>query len=427
MKVLLTQGYLHGTEIPVYPLGLSCLGACLTKHEVKIYDPNVESSALGGLLECIQDYKPDVIGLSLRNIDSTNKRKVVFYYDMFRDMVSAVSAVLPENCLTVIGGSGFSMFAEEIFKDLSQIHFGIYREGEMTFPLLLDNLEQPAKVPGLFYRDSETILFTGPAQQTDPGSITFARLSHLNPAAYKRHDDSIGVETKRGCNLHCIYCIYSFLNGKKLRLRPPEAVVDDVEQIIQSGCNRFTFVDSAFNYPQGHAEKICSELINRNLQIRWSAWFHEQFITESFIELCIKAGCEKFIFSPDGFSDVTLKKLGKSFNKADILACFDIMRKFDGIEMCFNFFKNPPGNTLSTFFSLLSFYIRAKTVLKKRVHFEFNSLRIEPHTRLHELALLEGIVEADDNLLFPRQYTNKKTWYIESLFDFLISIKERKK
>lgn len=425
MKVLLTQGYLHGTETPVYPLGLSCLGACLTKHEVCFYDPNIEPEALPGLIKCIREYQPGVIGFSLRNIDSTNKKNVVFYYDMFRDMVSSVCAVLPENCITVVGGSGFSMFAQEIFKDLQSVDFGVYREGETTFPQLLENLDKPEKVPGLFYRKDKQIRFTGPAGQTDPNLITLTKLNQLNPSSYRRYEDGVGVETKRGCNLNCIYCIYGFLNGKKLRLRPPKAVVDDVEQIMQSGCSRFTFVDSAFNYPQSHAEKICSELLNRNLQIRWSAWFHEQSITKSFVELCIAAGCDKFIFSPDGFSDVTLRQLGKSFTKADVLRSFDIIRKFDDVDICFNFFKNPPGNTVGTFFSLLLFYFKAKLMVKNRVHFEFNSLRVEPHTRLHELALAEGVVDPEDTLLFPRPYTYKKTWYLDCIFDFLIDIKQR--
>ncbi len=427
MKVLLTQGYLHGSETPVYPLGLSCLAACLEKHDLTIYDPNIEPEALSGLVKVVREKIPEVIGFSLRNIDSTNKRDVVFYYDMFRDMVSKVCAVAPPDCITVVGGSGFSMFAREIFQDLPSIQFGIYREGETTFPLLLDNLEDPAKIPGLFYRENKSIRFTGPASQTAPETIALTSLVHLDPASYKRYEDSVGIETKRGCNLNCIYCIYGFLNGKKIRLRPPGAVVDDIERVLQSGCTRFTFVDSAFNYPQTHAEKICLELRRRKLQVAWSAWFHEQLLTESFVELCIETGCDKFIFSPDGFSDTTLQQLGKSFTKADILRCFKIMKKFDNIDICYNFFKNPPGNSVLTFVQLLFFYITAKVVLKNRVHFEFSSLRVEPHTRLHKLALAEGVVSPEDNLLFPKQYTYAKTRYIEYIFDFLIGIKQKKK
>jgi radical SAM superfamily enzyme YgiQ (UPF0313 family) len=424
MRVLLTQAYLAGAEIPVYPLGLSCIAATLGEHEVKIYDPNIESAGLNGLELAIRNFKPDILGLSLRNIDSTNKRTVVFYYETFRDMVARISKVLPPGCKTVIGGSGFSMFAEEIFKDLHQIDYGIYREGEITFTQLLQQLDKPDLVPGLFYRDQQGIRFTGSAPQIGPENITLANFTELDPAAYKDFEDGLGIETKRGCNLGCIYCVYSFLNGKKLRLRSPESVVDDVEKLLQRGCKKFTFVDSAFNYPIEHAENICRELLKRQLPVTWSAWFHEKYITDEFVALCLEAGCTKIIFSPDGFSDVTLQRLGKNFKKSDVIRSFNIIRQFDNVHVCYNFFKNPPGNDTLTFIKLICFYFKAKYLLKSRVHFEFNSLRIEPHTKLHELALQEGVVEPANKLLYPVQYTNKKTLYLEKIFDLLIRFKE---
>ena len=423
MRVLLVQAFLAGAETPVYPLGLSCLASTLKDHEVRIYDPNIEPGSIDGLADVIGQFIPEVVGLSLRNIDSTNKRKVVFYYDTFREMVAFVAGVLPADCKTVIGGSGFSMFAEEIFKELWQIDFGVFREGERVFPALLGNLEHPEKVAGIFYRKNDEIVFTGPAVQAGENDFILPERSLLNPAVYEKYEDAIGVETKRGCNLNCIYCIYSFLNGKKLRLKPVGQVVDDIEAIVESGSRIFTFVDSVFNYPLSHAEDICREIIKRDLSVTWSAWFHEKFVSEEFIRLAMQAGCNKVIFSPDGFSDICLKKLGKNISKKEILHSFDIMRKIEGVEVCFNFFKNPPGQNIITFIQLLLFYFKAKYLLGKRVHFEYNSLRVEPYTKLYDIALKEGVVSPEETLLYPKQYTNQKTWYIEKAFDLLSSLK----
>jgi len=78
---------------------------------------------------------------------------------------------------------------------------------------------------------------------------------------------------------------------------------------------------------------------------------------------------------------------------------------------------------LRNFFSMILFILRAKLKLKKRVHFEFNSLRIEPHTKLYEIALKEGIIKKTDNLLFPKYYTQRKTWFIEKLFNLMLRLK----
>lgn len=423
MRVFLAQAYLEGRETPVFPLGLNALAASLTGHEVEVFDPNVAAAPMEELVARLQTFRPQVLGLSLRNIDSTNKREVVFYYQFFRTMLETIRPHLPPGCRIVVGGSGFSMFAMKIMDDLPEIDFGVYREGERVLPELLDNLDEPEKVAGLFYRDGSGVVFTGPAPLTDmekrPGSPQGA----VDFAPYQDLDDAIGVETKRGCNLNCIYCIYGFLNGKQLRLRSPEQVVDDIEAIAARGCPRFTFVDSVFNYPLDHAQAICKEMIRRRLTISWSAWFHEKFVSSELIELVIEAGCDKVIFSPDGFSDTTLRLLGKSFRHKDIISCFEIMRQFPQVEVCYNFFKNPPGQGFITFIRLLLFYFKAKKVFGPRVHFEFNSLRVEPHTRLYDLALKEGVVSPDDDLLFPVQYSNPGTRYIEKLFDLLATLK----
>ena len=81
--------------------------------------------------DIVIEFSPDIIGISLRNIDSTNKRRVVFYYDYLKKTLDVVKAL--SNAKIIIGGSGFSMFAKEIMKDEPRIDFGIFLEGEITF------------------------------------------------------------------------------------------------------------------------------------------------------------------------------------------------------------------------------------------------------------------------------------------------------
>ncbi len=39
----------------------------------------------------------------------------------------------------------------------------------------------------------------------------------------------MGVETKRGCPNNCSYCLYPVLQGRRMRLRSPERVADELE------------------------------------------------------------------------------------------------------------------------------------------------------------------------------------------------------
>src|SRR5665647_2365501 len=92
MKVLLVQAYLGGNEPPVFPLGLACIAASIPHHETKIFDSNTVTNPFETLRELAIDFNPDIVGISLRNIDSTNKSTVVFYYAWLKDLIAAIQA-----------------------------------------------------------------------------------------------------------------------------------------------------------------------------------------------------------------------------------------------------------------------------------------------------------------------------------------------
>ncbi len=72
MKVLLISANTTHAPHPVYPLGLDYLiGALTPRHEVRILDMNV-AGGLEQLEAAIRDGDPDVIGLSIRNIDNVD-------------------------------------------------------------------------------------------------------------------------------------------------------------------------------------------------------------------------------------------------------------------------------------------------------------------------------------------------------------------
>jgi len=424
MNILLIQAYLGGKETPVFPLGLSCLASSIKGHNLKIFDPNVSEDYIVELSDILGKYRPNLVGISLRNIDSTNKSKVVFYYGYLKETIDVIKADPGRNIKIVIGGSGFSMFANEIMQNESRIDYGVFLEGESTFTELLEHFDQPKTVRGIYYRENGKLVFTGPRNQVDLNTIAIPDRKIFPMESYFDIPDAIGVETKRGCTFGCIYCVYGFLNGKNLRLKEPLKVVDEIESLkVDMKVKNFTFVDSVFNFPLSHAESICKEIIKRGLDVSWSAWFHENYLDEEFVDLVRNAGCKKIILSPDGFSDDILSRLGKTIKKKDILRVFDMLKDVDGIETCYNFFKNPPGQNFFTFLRLMKFYFKAKISMKDKVHFEFNSIRIEPYTKLYKIALEEGIIDKDNNLLYPTYFTTKNNSYIERLFSIMLLFK----
>jgi radical SAM superfamily enzyme YgiQ (UPF0313 family) len=406
------------------PLGLAMLGAACKDHEVRVLDLNQHPAFLVELERGLLEFAPQVVGVSLRNIDSTNKRRVTFYYAHLEPTLATIRRAAP-GAVIILGGAAFSMYAERVMNDQPEADLGLMLEGEASLPHLLANLDNLAATPGVYWRQGAELRFSGPPSAPGLASLAPPAWELLDVPLYSKLPFGVGVETKRGCALACAYCPYPFLSGRGYRLKSPSAVADEIQNLHQGhGVKEFTFVDSVFNLPRQHAQAVCEELLARKLGVKWSAWFNEQGLTRDFVLLAKEAGCNNFIFSPDGFSDRALAALGKNVTLADIKAAYELMRSLPGTKVSYNFFKNPPGQSLGAACALLKFMFQAKREMGgPRVSFELNSIRVEPHTRLREIALAQGQISASDDLLEPRYYKNPGTGHIEAAFNLLLRLK----
>ena len=74
MRLLLTAANLCTDPYPVYPLGMSVIAKALTDagHTVRQFDALADG--LNTLPETIRSFRPDAIGVSIRNLDTVNSR-----------------------------------------------------------------------------------------------------------------------------------------------------------------------------------------------------------------------------------------------------------------------------------------------------------------------------------------------------------------
>jgi anaerobic magnesium-protoporphyrin IX monomethyl ester cyclase len=423
MRILLVQSWLGGDGPPVFPIALACLAASLPGHDIACFDPNTAADPLGALTQRLKDFAPEAVGLSLRNIDSTNTRVNVSYLGPFSRMLATIreSTSVP----IIVGGSGFSMFAKLLMEAYPAIDYGVYLEGEQTLATLIEVLDSPdgdpAGVPSLFVRQGNDVRFTGPAPKMAFTDLPSPDFSVLPMAPYKAAPWGFGVETKRGCALSCLYCPYGFLNGRIYRKKSPQRVAEELFRLQHEfGLTRFTFLDSIFNVPDDHARAVMEAIIDKGVTLSWSAWFTERGLTRDFLELAGQAGCDTVIFSPDAYGDQALAKLGKAVTQAEIKAAYRLVRDMSCFEVSYNFFKNPPGQTLFSAVAMVAFLMKARLQMGRRAHFELNSLRVEPHTALATLAEAEGLLAPGQGLLEPVLYSQKRTAYIETIFNVLL-------
>jgi anaerobic magnesium-protoporphyrin IX monomethyl ester cyclase len=399
----------------VFPLGLAYIASALReKHELCCYDPNVFENPFQELSIVIDKFNPDVVAVSLRNLDnvfSFNKRS---YYPEFKRLVRQIKQQKPD-CKVVVGGAGFSIFAEEIIKDNPEIDFGIISEGENSFPQLIINLDHPEQVPGVVFRkNGQTVAIKQKPVAFDSLPKPSRELFIIKK--YQKALFSIGVQSKRGCGFNCVFCSKRIQGGNTCRMRPAKKVVDEIECLVNNfGVSTCFFVDSTFNFPFSHCEEICKEIVKRRLDVRWSADFRPDFLNEYLMKLCVKAGCNWFGFSPDGACDSAMKMLGKNFGVQQVKKTFELARKTEGANVGYSFLHDLPFHNQENTLGLLRMVSKMMFLCGKKLRYvTFSKVRIYPRTKFYQIALEQGKIDSNTNLLYPTYYRSGSRIQVEN-------------
>lgn len=399
MRVLLVQVNASSDRNPaVYPIGLSYVGTALKlkNHEAEILDLNVMEDPLASLRDKIKRMKPQVVGLSLKYASPIPHDCVT----QCNSITKEIRKVGHPQTKIIMGGPGFTLFTEKLMKYVPELDYGVVYEGEESVPELLENLENAEKVKGILYRKDGKIIFSGNRKRLDFNSLPMPRRDLHDISNYFFRPYIIGVQTKRGCIVKCIYCAYSTIDGATLRMRRPEHVVDEIEHLVNVyGVKSIAFTDNVFNIPPDHAERICRNMIKRKVDVQWTAWLHPKYVTREFVELAKDAGCRRFEFSPDGFSDNSLKGLGKKMTKKDIINTYNIIKEVKGIEVRYNFFFWPPGQNIAALLEMAYFKLKLKLTLGRRLlNSKFGAIVLDESTKLYEIAVQQGLINEDTDL-----------------------------
>jgi len=125
-KVLLISNNRCTTRDPVFPLGLACLNSALRRagHDTLWADRLAGEETIEAILA---RYHPDIVGISVRNIDDVIVGKQETFFDNLPSLGELIRR--KSNCPVVIGGSGFSIFPRQLL-ELSGADYGIRGEGE---------------------------------------------------------------------------------------------------------------------------------------------------------------------------------------------------------------------------------------------------------------------------------------------------------
>jgi radical SAM superfamily enzyme YgiQ (UPF0313 family) len=348
------------------------------------------------LNDALNRFQPDLIGISLRNLDNLTYPTSVSYLKEAEEVIGICRR--SSSSQLVIGGSGYSLAPQEILQHLD-VDFGIVGEGEEIFPPLVKSLEKGDPIS-----PSPCLLIK---EKPFPRSIEGARVSSIRSpdrGLFQTHryleEGGMGnIQTKRGCPFSCIYCTYPLLEGKRIRLRKQGEVVEEIRQLAEEGVDYIYFVDDIFNYPPSFAEDLCREMTRRKIDVKWSAFVSPGFLNEELLKWMKEAGCVGIEFGTDSGSPRILKNYRKEFTQEDIVRSSKICSKLM-INHCHYLLFGGPDEDVETIEE--SFQLMDE--LDPTAVIAMLGIRIYPGTELEKISLSQKVIHQDSNLIYPHFY-----------------------
>ncbi len=332
---------------PIAPIGLDYVAEALGKagHEVFLLDLCWEERWEDAADRFFREREYGLVGVTIRNTDDCSLPTRESFLPACARIVAGIRG--RTDAPVVLGGVGFSVMPEAVLARCGA-EAGIRGDGEFAFPRLAGRLEKGREIddlPGLLVRRNGRWRVNPVSFRPLSGLPAMSR-SFADNRRYFREGGQAGIETKRGCPCPCAYCADPIAKGKRSRLRPPEAVADELARLIDMGIDHIHTCDSEFNVPEGHATAVCREIVRRGLgeKLRWYAYCAPAPFTRDLAGVMRRAGCAGINFGADSGDDGMLARLGRAFRADDIRNAVRSCREA-GIAVMLDLLLGSPGET----------------------------------------------------------------------------------
>ena len=209
---------------------------------------------LSDVEDAVREFGPDLVGLSIRNLDNQSSSNSVWNLPAVREIVERIRGVSEAKILC--GGPAFSILPAECMEYVGA-DLGIAGDAAEAFSTLVQRLDDGRDykdIPGIVYRDDGEVVVSEGRFVSD--FHNFPRLDLLDMRKYNGSGFGIGVVTKLAQAYYPT--LDSNYDGSDWRARPPEEVVEEIAGLNRDfGINKFFFIDSGFNVPADAAKSLC--------------------------------------------------------------------------------------------------------------------------------------------------------------------------
>jgi len=388
------------------PLGLMQLAAVVPDHEVEILDLKYRNLSSRSLAKKIS--RADVVGVSTLTPSYSATLKIC-------------QIAKEQGIPTIVGGYHPTLVPEVI--ERPEIDYIVRGEGELTFPQLVDALDNGQKmddVLGISFKKNGGVQHNSERPLIeDLDTIPFPRRNLVRNNYYSYFGASVDVlESARGCVHDCHFCCVIQFNNRRWRKKSPERVIEELQQMNQRRTWHI-FQDSEFTLNMKRVGVICDQIIQHGLENKWySAQGRVDDVVNhpDIVDKMQEAGFKMLFIGIESIFQKSLDKIGKKITIEQIKEAVKMLHD-RGITIFGSIIIGNIGENREDALKTINFARDLDIDLM-----QFTPLTPYPKTRLFEEATKEGWIKEPNydkwNLVEPIMATPELS--IKEIHDLVI-------
>jgi radical SAM superfamily enzyme YgiQ (UPF0313 family) len=284
MKVLLINPNRFRNP-PVPPIGLEYIAGHLMNkgHPVEALDLCFVKDIYKELDNACSSFKPDIAGITIRNIDSALYQHNEFFLNEIRQIVDHLKT--GHGLRIMIGGSGVSIDPEGIL-DYLDADFAFVGHAEHSINHELEGAAAYGKGKKIIHCSNMV------------PDHCFRSFEKTDYNMYFKQNGIAGFETHRGCSSDCVYCVEA---GSRVQFKEIGSVISEIQDMVSRGYDAFHLCDPEFNEDPDHAEAFCESLKKIKPPINWTAYMKPGGCSEDLFSLMRETGVYLITLTVDSF------------------------------------------------------------------------------------------------------------------------------
>ncbi len=303
--------------------------------DVKLLDSQSEDLSYEKVMDITEKYKPDAVVITTSTMT-------------FREDMDALKEVKKRTgAMTLVFGSHVTFKVEDAAKDNDAIDVYVQKEPEHIIRDVIKAVDKGKdwrKVKGIAYKDkigkdkkgnlkkgklkiNEPYPFIDPLDEMPfPDRDVVSKFEYFNPLVKKLPWTT--AITSRGCPGRCNFCNSPVFYGKSIRLRSPENVVDEMEDVVLNGYKEVFYRDETFTVDKKRTLEICRLIKDRGVKISWICSSRINTIDEETIKAMKDAGCHMLRFGVESGVQRILNNIKKGIKVEQTRKVFGLCHKY---------------------------------------------------------------------------------------------------